>query len=166
MNKKSRIITNNIIESNIYKKANSIGVYLSFGKEVHTKKLIDSIFKHNKRCYVPKILDKKQMHMLRIYPTDEIEKFKKNKYGIMEPPNERENAIKVGDLDLLIVPGLGFDKNMNRLGRGCGYYDRYIAKIKRHKLNTKFVGICFIEQIVDQVITNVTDQKLDNLFFA
>ena len=78
-----------------------------------------------------------------------------NKYGIPEP--ERKNIVYP---DILLIPLVAFDKNLNRLGYGGGYYDRLIKKLSKKKKIIK-IGLAFSVQKIDKVPTNVYDQKLD-----
>ena len=78
--------------------------------------------------------------------------FKEGDFHIMEP----QNAPYDGDFDLIIVPGVAFDRLGNRLGRGRGYYDRFLAK----HLSVKRIGICFDFQLVDEIPTEPTDIKM------
>ena len=76
-------------------------------------------------------------------------------FNILEPQNEPYQ----GDYDLIVVPGVAFDKNGNRLGRGRGYYDRFLCQ---HQAVTK-IGICFDFQLVDEIPTEPTDIKMDEI---
>ena len=78
-----------------------------------------------------------------------------NKYGIPEP--EPKNMIYP---DILLIPLVAFDKNLNRLGYGGGYYDRLIAKISKKKKIIK-IGLALSIQKIDNVPINLYDQKLD-----
>ena len=78
-----------------------------------------------------------------------------NKYGIPEP----ETHSKVYP-DILLIPIVAFDENLNRLGYGGGYYDRLITKLSKKKRIIK-IGLAFSFQEVDKVPVNIYDQKLD-----
>ncbi len=78
-----------------------------------------------------------------------------NKYGIPEPEKNK----KVYP-DILLVPILGFDKSLYRLGYGGGFYDRYIEILKKKK-NSILVGLSYSFQKVDKVPINKNDKKLD-----
>ncbi|MDA7847205.1 5-formyltetrahydrofolate cyclo-ligase [Candidatus Pelagibacter sp.] len=78
-----------------------------------------------------------------------------NKYGIPEP--EAKNIVYP---DILLIPLLAFDKNLNRLGYGGGYYDRLIERLSKKK-NIIKIGLAFSIQEIDKVPTNMYDQKLD-----
>ncbi|MDC0620042.1 5-formyltetrahydrofolate cyclo-ligase [Candidatus Pelagibacter ubique] len=83
------------------------------------------------------------------------EPLKINKYGIPEP--EAKNIVYP---DVLLIPLVAFDKNLNRLGYGGGYYDRLIEKLSKKK-NIIKIGLAFSIQEIDKVPTNMYDQKLD-----
>ena len=80
---------------------------------------------------------------------------KVNKYGIPEP--EKKNIVYP---DILLIPLLAFDKNLNRLGYGGGYYDRLIKKLSKKK-NIIRIGLAFSTQKIDKIPINAYDQKLD-----
>ena len=83
------------------------------------------------------------------------EPLKINKYGIPEPENK--NIVYP---DVLLIPLVAFDKNLNRLGYGGGYYDRLIKKLSKKK-NIIKIGLAFSIQEIDKVPINIYDQKLD-----
>ena len=76
-------------------------------------------------------------------------------FNIMEPQNEPYK----GGFDLIVVPGMAFDRAGNRLGRGRGYYDRFLAK---HP-DVKRIGICFDFQLVDEVPAEPFDIRMDEV---
>ena len=78
-----------------------------------------------------------------------------NKYGIPEPISN-----KIRYPDILLVPLVAFDNQLNRIGYGGGFYDRYIKKIKRKKKITT-IGLAFSFQKVKKIETNKFDIKLD-----
>jgi 5-formyltetrahydrofolate cyclo-ligase len=78
-------------------------------------------------------------------------------YGIREP-KAGSSTISPQELDIVIVPAVAFDKKLNRLGYGGGYYDRFLQKINK---NTLVIGICFDFQIIDNLPTKEHDIKMD-----
>ena len=78
-----------------------------------------------------------------------------NKYGIPEPKIQ-----SIVYPDVLLIPLVAFDKNLNRLGYGGGYYDRLITKLSKNKKVIK-IGLALSFQEVDKVPINLYDQKLD-----
>jgi len=83
------------------------------------------------------------------------EPLKINKFGIPEPV-----ASKILYPDILLIPLVGYDKNLNRLGYGGGFYDRYIAKIDNTKKVIK-IGLAFSFQKIKSIPINHYDKKLD-----
>lgn len=76
-------------------------------------------------------------------------------FNILEP----QNKPYTGDFDLIVVPGVAFDRYGNRLGRGRGYYDRFLCQ----HLNVKRIGICFDFQLVDEIPTEPFDIRMDEV---
>lgn len=76
-------------------------------------------------------------------------------FNILEPQNEPY----MGGFDLIVVPGVAFDRQGNRLGRGKGYYDRFLCQ----HLEVKRIGICFDFQFVDEVPSESFDIKMDEV---
>ena len=76
-------------------------------------------------------------------------------FNIMEPQNEPYT----GDFDLIVVPGVAFDRDGNRLGRGRGYYDRFLSQ----HLDVRRIGICFDFQLVDEVPAEPFDIRMDEV---
>lgn len=81
------------------------------------------------------------------------------RFGIREPaPGPR-----LGQLDLIVVPGLAFTEEGGRLGRGAGFYDRFLSKISR---NTVKIGVCFEFQRVSEIPHECYDMKMDAVIYA
>ena len=80
---------------------------------------------------------------------------KKNEYGIIEP-----NKISQIIPDIIFVPMVGFDKTLNRLGYGKGYYDRTISKLRKLK-NTFVIGLAYDNQMVQNIPAENHDEKMD-----
>ena len=119
-----------------------IFVFLSFDSEVRTDGLVKKAFSDTKIVAIPRIQHKGMIfHQINSLETGLI----MNNYGIREPASHFP-VIKPDSLQpyLVIVPGLAFDKKKNRLGRGGGFYDRFISKIRKGKRNTGVIlGVCF-----------------------
>jgi len=132
-----------------YQAASSVGLFLSMPEgEIKTNEACRRVLTEGKTLFVPRVgLDFEQcdMELIRV-PSTDVEShaneegdmfysnWPKNKWNIPEAPiNEKYTSAAPGDIDLLIVPGLGFDKSGGRLGQGKGYYDRFIHKMRSNK---------------------------------
>ncbi len=148
LNKKelSTIIVNKVMNLDIYKEARVIALYHSLNDEVDTTYLINN--SKGKRVLLPKVIGDEMIFIMINKDT----KYYKSNFGVLEPIGD----IYTGKIDLIIVPGLAFDKDLNRLGFGRGYYDKYLMNKDIYK-----IGICFDEQIVDEVPHNALDIKMD-----
>ena len=129
-----------------------IGGYYPVNFEIDSLTLLKKFKKKKFNISLPVIKKKFQMDF---HSWSFSEPLKINKYGIPEPENK--NIVYP---DILLIPLLAFDKNLNRLGYGGGYYDRLIEKLSKKK-NIIKVGLAFSVQEIDKVPTNMYDQKLD-----
>jgi 5-formyltetrahydrofolate cyclo-ligase len=129
-----------------------IGGYYPVNFEVDDLALLRK-FKRNK--FIVSLPVIKKNFQMDFYPWSFSEPLKINRYGIPEP--ETENIVYP---DVLLIPLLAFDKNLNRLGYGGGYYDRLIKKLSKKK-NIIKIGLAFAIQEIDKVPINAYDEKLD-----
>ncbi len=150
--RKSNIIFNKIINTKEYQNAKTIAIYKNLKSEVSTNKLIDYSLNIGKIIAIPRV----ENDNLSFYKIDKNTKLIKSNFGILEPINDKTNYLPKEKIDSIIVPGICFDKEGNRLGFGKGYYDRYLMNTKMKK-----IGICFIEQLTDNIQTEENDVKMD-----
>ncbi|MDP7008027.1 MAG: 5-formyltetrahydrofolate cyclo-ligase [Phycisphaerales bacterium] len=87
-------------------------------------------------------------------PSLERETLVETRHGILEPKNRQ--AIPSESIDAVLVPGLAFDRTGGRLGRGGGFYDRYLSQVRPPLA----LGVAFDEQIIDEVSCEPHDYKL------
>ena len=129
-----------------------IGGYYPVNFEIDDLPLLKKFEKSKFNISLPVI---KKNFQMDFYKWSFSEILKVNKYGIPEP--ETKNIVYP---DILLVPLVAFDKNLNRLGYGGGYYDRLIEKLSKKKKIIK-IGLALSIQEIDKVPINVYDQKLD-----
>jgi len=120
---------------------------LSFSSEARTDLVIERLLELGQEVFCPRV-DGKDMYAVR-YGED----FSLSKYGVREPVGEIYN----GEMDIVILPMLAVDGQGNRLGYGGGYYDKWLAA---HP-NCKRVAIVFDMQLLKEVPSEETDQKMD-----
>ena len=130
----------------------NLGGYYSSNYEIDDLEILDFLEKKNYKISLPIIKKNNQMNFFKWSKNDPL---KINKYGIPEPVSS-----KILYPDILLVPLVGYDDNLNRLGNGGGFYDRYIEKIEKIKKIIK-IGLAFSCQKIKSVPINQHDKKLD-----
>lgn len=133
-----------------FKKARIVMIYSALPDEVQTQAFLEK-WRYRKKIILPTVAGDD------IIPVELAEEttFAVGDFNILEPQNEPYT----GGYDLIVVPGVAFDRNGNRIGRGRGYYDRFLCK----HLNVRRIGICFDFQLVDEVPTEPNDIKMDKV---
>lgn len=130
----------------------TIGGYYPTNFEIDDLKILYHLEKKNYKISLPKIKKKNQMDFFEWTNKDPLQI---NNYGIPEPA--LETLIYP---DVLLVPLVAYDKNLNRLGYGGGFYDRYIRRIKKKK-KIITIGLAFTFQKIKRIPINQYDQRLD-----
>jgi 5-formyltetrahydrofolate cyclo-ligase len=153
---RSRIIALKLFEIEYYKNAECILLFYSFGSEISTRSIIDNALSDSKRIMLPRIKDK---NIIETYFIANPEKDLQSGYfGIMEPVPERCKKASPKEADLAIIPGVCFDRNLNRLGYGGGFYDRIIPELNKEVLK---ISLCFDMQVIENVPVSDYDMKID-----
>ena len=146
-----------LIKKHFYKKKIIIAGYYPSYYEVNILKFLEKASKKNFRIVLPVIKSSNAMCFKSwIYK----EPLYINKFGILEPKNSNKEIIP----DLIMVPLVAFDKSLNRIGYGKGYYDRSLEKINKIKKNTISLGIAYSFQRYKRIPVNKHDFKLDYIF--
>tara|TARA_Y100001970_G_scaffold244497_1_gene310722 strand:+ start:752 stop:1291 length:540 start_codon:yes stop_codon:yes gene_type:complete len=149
-NVNSQTILKVIKKKNI--KGKIFGGYYPFNHEINAIQILEKFEKLNYTISLPKIKKDSQMDF---YYWSSKDPLTINKYGIPEPISK---TIKYPDI--LLVPLVAYDKNLNRIGYGGGFYDRYIQKIKKIK-KILTIGLAYSFQKVKKIPINKYDIKLD-----
>lgn len=147
IDEKSNIILKRLESMKEFKNAKTIGIYLSKPKEVQTFNLIRKYIKE-KEFSVPV-----QKECIEFVKLNSLENLIKGKYDILEP---KEKEFINYTPNIIIIPGVAFDLNKNRLGYGKGCYDRFLKG-----KNLLKIGIAFDFQIVKNIKTEIHDIKMD-----
>jgi len=141
-------VYSNLISLNLLK--GKVLIYNSINSEVSTNKLVE-YYKNKVELFMPKVVGD-DMVFIRV---DENTQYSIGAFGIKEPIGKEYTKAEI-DFDVCVTPLLGFDKNLNRLGKGKGYYDRFFENN-----NCLKIGLAFSCQEMDQIDTEKTDIKLD-----
>jgi 5-formyltetrahydrofolate cyclo-ligase len=155
-----------IIADSIWQQAQTILIFMSMKQEIDTHFLLDEALSSVKNLFLPRIID----DTMSFFKIDSLDgPWDEGVFGILEPKMNHVNQFHINTINfplLIIVPGLAFDKKGHRLGRGKGYYDRFLSSINKlsagnNSRNITIVGLCVKEQLIDHVPTEDYDQKVD-----
>lgn len=134
----------------VFQSASIVMLYHSLPDEVNTHAFIEK-WRNSKRIILPTVVGD---DIVPVELTPQTA-FAIGDFNIQEP---QDNPY-TGSYDLIVVPGVAFDKSGNRIGRGRGYYDRFL----RQHPNAPKIGICFDFQLVEFVPTEPTDIRMDEV---
>jgi len=137
----------------IFQRAQIIQTYVALRHEVDTHELIRRLLRAGKQVAAPKVERGKELQQ---YFVKDFSELKPGAFGILEPPADPSRLAPPEQFDLVLVPGLAFDRAGHRLGAGKGYYDRFLAQIKAPK-----IALAFAFQIVAQIPLEAHDQRVD-----
>jgi len=143
-------ITKQLLEFDLFKNANVIHCYISTDSEVSTLEILNSALISGKKVLVPAMAENGEMRSSELSSLDNLVE---NNLKFKEPCEKKYSD---SSIDLVIVPGVAFDRTGNRLGRGGGYYDKFLAGANATK-----IGLAFSSQIVDDVPVEAHDVPVD-----
>ncbi len=146
-----------LFEQPEYIKAEVVQVFLSLPSEIETAAIVLRAWQDRKRVLAPKV-SWEQRRMLPVEIRSLTEDLSVSALGVREPL--AGVPIPISMIDLVIVPGLGFDEFGNRLGRGRGFYDRFLAHPEFHGVAC---GLAFEEQLVPAIPVGPLDRQVDML---
>ncbi len=149
-------LTEQLLNSSIWSEAHTIGVTVSQGFEWDTRKIIEAGWKQGKTIAVPKCIPSEKSMIF--YKLDHYDQLEKVYYGLLEPKPEETVEVAKTQLDLLIVPGVLYDRKGYRIGFGGGYYDRYLADF-----SNKTVSLVFTQQLRESLPTDSYDMPVQHI---
>lgn len=156
---RSSLITEKLLRTRVYKKARVLMCYIALKGEVDTQAMIRQAKNSGKIVTVP--VCKKTRATLMPCILDDNAGLRKGPYGVVEPAVRQ--CVPLKDIDLVVVPGVAFDKKGNRLGRGRGFYDRFL---KRLTPRTATIGLAFDFQILPSLPAVSHDARVNRVIFA
>jgi len=150
---KSSVLENRFLSSPEFISADSLLVYAAFDREPETRKIIRTAMALGKRVFVPRV-ECREICVCKLTSMGELAP---GAFGIHEPPAEAK--CEDHEFDIIVVPGLAFDKAGHRLGRGGGFYDRLLKKLGGMR-----IGLAFDEQVLEGVPNEAHDVLMDKIF--
>lgn len=136
--------------------AQSILMYYPLPDEVDVSTLIRQLVDEGKRVFLPKVVSDTEMTIHEYLSEESLEV---GAYGIMEPKTPAVDDDTIKGLSLILVPGMAFDKFGNRLGRGKGYYDRFLSCVPF----IYTIGVCFPFQVVQNIPVESNDIQMKEI---
>ncbi|NOZ19581.1 MAG: 5-formyltetrahydrofolate cyclo-ligase [Planctomycetes bacterium] len=152
----SAALVRNVLDLPEFDQGQCVLLFVPMADEVDVTELIRASLRTGKRVCVPTCSTKD--HRLIPAELSSLDELAPGAYGIPEPKTVREVA--VGDIDFVLVPAAGFDPKGNRLGRGAGYYDRFMS---RPEFRAVKCGVGFETQVLDEIPYDDHDLPVDIL---
>ena len=156
----SEAIGRQVVRLEAFRTATVVCCYVSLSYEVETRQLIAQMLATGKRVVVPRV-DGQDVELCEL--RDPERELAPGSFGVLEPSRDGCRRVDPGALDLVLVPGVAFDRRGHRLGQGGGYYDRLLSRVPR---TTPTVGLCFAFQLLDQLPTDPHDQAVQKVLSA
>ncbi|MEW6662339.1 MAG: 5-formyltetrahydrofolate cyclo-ligase [Bacillota bacterium] len=154
---KSEKITNFLLNLPEWQHAHTVMSYLSFRQEVDTAAVISRAFAEGKQVVIPVCMERpRQLLASRLLDTGED--LVPGTWGILEPKPEALRPVHPAEIDLVLVPGVAFDRCGNRLGYGAGYYDRFLRSLGPQ---AKAVALAYQLQVLEHIEAEEHDYPVD-----
>jgi 5-formyltetrahydrofolate cyclo-ligase len=152
---RSRKISEGLFSLDVFRQASCLLFYVSYGHEVRTHEMICACLDAEKQVVVPKVVPEScSLVLSELVCWDDL---CEGAYHILEPKPDCIREVSSDVLDVVIVPGVVFDRSGNRIGHGLGYYDRLFASIS----DVKKIGLAFDFQVVDVIPAEPHDVQMD-----
>ncbi len=163
----ARQMARQVFTSAEFRRAKHVALYLACDGEIDTWPIVRKLWQLNKHCYLPIVHDGQAMRFYRLRRNAAV---CLRRWSLPEPESTRE-PVSPARLDLVLLPVVAFDQQGNRLGRGGGYYDRYLARLRRHRhpaagnsRRPALFGLAYTQQGCTQIPAASWDIPLDGVF--
>ena len=152
-----------VLASDGFRDARSVMAYASFGSEVDTSVLCETVLREGKVLLLPRV--DKAADAIRVYEVRDLARdLDTNRWGIREPRPETCREIDPVELEFVFVPGVAFDARGGRLGYGKAYYDRLLAAATRAGGSPTLVAGAFAVQVVEDVPMEPHDVRIPAVY--
>lgn len=169
--RQSQIVSQKLFKHPKYISCERIAVFLSMQDEVRTEEILQDVFLQGKACFIPKYqsAESNRMDMVRLSSLQDLASLPLTSWNIRQPADDdhsREEALATGGLDLVLMPGLGFDRSGNRLGRGKGFYDTYLQRCREQRRGKPYtIALAFREQLCEDIPVGHNDMLIDEVLY-
>jgi 5-formyltetrahydrofolate cyclo-ligase len=142
----------------LFLQAHTCAVYCHLGNEVPTTRLLEFLIGNQVRVVIPKV----SQQQLEFYEYRQ-EFLNTSAWGILEPDSTQCQRCSLSECDLVVVPGVAFDVNGGRLGRGAGFYDRALSELLLSAQRPYFIGLAYQFQMVESCFNESHDVMMDEV---
>lgn len=161
----SEIICNRFKNQLVYQQADTIMWYLHCRSEVRTLISVSTELNGSKKIIIPYCtIDQNGQNKLGLWWLQDLSELSPGTWNILEPHKhrwgEKGKEISPKELDLVMVPGVAFDRECGRLGNGAGYYDRLLQEVRA---DTELTAVCYESQLCDKVIMEKHDVYMNTV---
>ena len=156
---KSKIILERLRGFREIQEAEAIMFYVPLDEEVDTMPLLRETLAKGKSVVIPWV-DRKSGSLLPVEIRDPSHDLTRGTYGVLEPKTKLVHPFNTARLSAVLVPGLAFDRRGRRLGRGRGYYDRFLKTLPG---SVRGFGLAFDFQVLDLIPASDSDICVDQI---
>ena len=148
----SRLAAQVFLDSDLYKNSRIIMLYIPLRNETDTKDIIKKAFEDGKVLVFP--ITERENGEITPYFAEKDTVFKKGNFSVFEPCDTQ--MADPEKIDVVIVPGIAFDKSGNRIGFGKGCYDKFLKSTKAVR-----IGYCYEAQLCEEIPADGLDERMD-----
>lgn len=158
----SHKVIDRLLQLSAFIRSQSIGLYVAARGELDPIGIVQYAARLGKKLFLPVISDSSENKLL-FYSYQLGDVLKNNRFNIPEPDSSRQFAIEITQLDLIVIPLVGFDESGHRLGMGAGYYDRSLMPIMRMlpPYRPVLIGLGYEFQKIDRIMPDAWDIPMD-----
>ena len=158
------LLAKRVSVSPMFRSARRIACYIPSDGEIDPRPLIQRMWRMRKHCFLP-VLSRLFYDRLWFAPVTPRSVFTQNRFGILEPVTEPRRWLRAQELDLILVPLVGFDLEGNRLGMGGGFYDRSLEFLREryYWMRPKLLGLAHDFQRLEALVPSPWDVPLQGI---
>jgi 5-formyltetrahydrofolate cyclo-ligase len=161
----SRLAIDRLMQLPEYQAAMTVLWYVDCRSELRTRHALPAALASGKRIVVPYCTeDQEGQNKLGLWRLEAMDELVVGKWSILEPPRSRwaepSRVVEPEQLDLVMVPGVGFDRHGARMGNGQGYYDRLLGQVRP---DCTLIGVCYESQLFDRLVVGPHDVFMDQV---
>lgn len=151
-------IINRLVSHPRIREAKVVMLYHALPDEVPTRELMTYLIKEGKTVLLPRVISDTDMELHRYTGEKDL---RQGAFGIMEPMGEL--FTDYATIDVAVIPGMAFDRQRHRLGRGKGYYDRFLSQFLTLNSQLYKIGICYPSRLLDEIPVDEHDILMDEV---